>query len=90
MNIKEYKVLGLTDANMYGTEQRIAVFELAEVVVLDFNLSSELKTRVTETEGKNFIIDYDCQLAQDIMADAQKMTWMTLGKKLNFKKVDMR
>ena len=76
--MKEYRVLNIMDTSMEGTDQRVAVIELAELERQTFNLPSGLQPYTFGTDGKRFVIDFNSSLTQSIIQSAQNEEIVTL------------
>ena len=70
--MKDFRVLNATDTTMYGTDQRVAVLELAEVKHTNIELpNSGLNPYTFGTSGQRFVFDFYLPQLQNIMTKAQ-------------------
>ena len=70
--MKDFRVINATDTTMYGTDQRVAVIELAEVKYTNIELPNSGLTPYTfGTYGQRFVFDFYLPLLQGIMQKAQ-------------------
>ncbi len=70
--MKDYRVINAMDTTMYGSDQRVAVIELAEVKYTNIELPDSGLTPYTfGTTGQRFVFDFHSPLVQDIIQKAQ-------------------
>jgi len=70
--MKEFRVLNIMDTTMEGTNQRVAVVELAELEYQNFTLSSGTTPYTFGTEGKRFVVDFNSYIARQIIEKAKQ------------------
>lgn len=70
--MKDFRLLNAMDTTMYGTNQRVAVLELAEVRYTNIELPQSGLTPYTfDASGQRFVFDFHSPLAQEIIQQGQ-------------------
>ena len=76
MSKKEFKTLNIRSNSIDITGQKIAVFELVQVQFID---TGKRKVYTYGTEGDQYIIDWNSQLAQRMISKAQNEELVSLN-----------
>ena len=69
--MKQFRVLNIVETHMSVTEQKVAVFDLAEIEYLDIDLPSGDVPYTFDSEGDSFILDFNLPLTRGLIQSAQ-------------------